>query len=1251
MESILKKFQDRLNDVSRRNRAIRLSRIIKKKTFDISNLSVIDKEKAIKLIDAVFFEGKSFNLINTNIEDKEEEKILKEVLYLKREVDFILKEKGYYECYLGYPFIQGNFFDGSFFRAPLFLVPLKIDINRTTQKVVLHPLENSGVIINKTFLLAFNKYNKGFKNIEIDKLEDLEEIKREDLINFAVDLFEKLNMTVELGEFKRGFLKSLDVLKADNLPENLVGKIEFLPFSILGQFSQLNSALNNDYEDIIKNKRSNELSELIMGNESERDLEERFDDEKLIDSSEKDNFFITCPDISQEQVLIESRSGKGLVIHGPPGTGKSQVITNLIADNLLRNKKILLVCEKRAALDVVKNRLASKNLNKHCLLVHDSQNDRDRIFRQIESTLNEFDSKDGGYNQEEFKKFNEAMLEKANNFDNKLKELKNIIDKMHQTQKFGTSLYHLYRNSNKEKGITLDLSEKKFDNANFKELQVSAEIISKLAERFYKFENKDYPLFYRKRFGTTFDDIKFKESMINLLKILETLEGILYTKEFKKDLESINRQTKLKFEDFIQIQSELKQLHEKDKNKILKLFDSSWWLLRSKYKEIRDKGELEETIKRWALLNKSIDELSKSLVYLETIFESEFLDNIKENVLDFRTNTEIINKIIKKLDELEEVVIFDAQISSLKDLEIDLAKQCFKNIKPIKNSASIWEETIKNNFYIKWIREVELKNPQIKEFSYEYYNRARDKLASLIKEKTDMIPKVIYESFINKYRKLKWDDYDFDGRKKNYNRLKDLIHEVSKKRRKMTLRQLFNEFHNEGLLELFPCWMCSPETVSSTFPMKNNLFDIVIFDEASQCKVEKAIPSIIRAKKLIVAGDEKQLPPTTFFMTSIEEDIDEMEEYGYDEQQLLENESLLERAKTILPGKRLIYHYRSNHEALINFSNFAFYDSYLRIIPKNNIGNSPVIDYRNVKGVWDSGTNLKEAKEVVNFIKDFLLNNKDNLTIGVITFNIKQKDLIEELLDEAASKNNEFAKLLDKEKERYNNEEHIGLFVKNIENVQGDERDVILFSISYGFDKVTKKFQYRFGPLNGPYGPNRLNVAISRAREKIIVFNSFEPTDLQYSGSFEGPKLLRSYLEYCKLISENDCQSANLKLDSLNQTETKCEDFDEYDSDFEGEVRDALVKQGYQVKTQAGCKGYKIDLAIIHPKDKNRFIAGIECDGAKYHSSKSAKDRDLYRQRVLEDAGWKILRIWSRDWWKDPSGEIKRIDREIKKLI
>jgi len=1012
-------------------------------------------------------------------------------------------------------------------------------------------------------------------------------------------------------------------------------------------------SINNDYDNLIKNGNLGDLSELILGGDIERDLEERFDDEKLIDSSETENFFITKPDISQEQVLTKCRKGKGLVIHGPPGTGKSQVIANLIADNLLRNKKILLVCEKRAALDVVKNRLASKGLNKHCLLIHDSQNDRNQIFRQMASILNDYDLQDTGADSSSKELNKNTMLEKAEKFDAKLIELKKLIDLIHDKRKHGVNLYSLYRLSDKNYKPLLDLKDPIFEKINFNELTIFADKISKLANKFYKYESEEFPLYSRKRFGINFDELKFKGKIIQAIKVFESFEKIFYTKEFERDLKIIKLGKDVQLQDIFQIFEELKFLKNKSKNKITKFFDSKWWRLKSKYSEIKSAEKINELIDRWKLLENSFKEIKDLLSYIHLVFGKEFGAKIEERILKFEQNSFQFKEIKKLFGELDEIIVFDSTILDFNDIENKLAKLCHDNINfnVNENMVPLWKKIIENSFYLHWINEEESKNPLIRSFSHENYDYARRKLNELINQKIDLIPKVIYESFLNTYNRLKWKGYDYDGRRKHYNNLKNLEHEVNKKRRKLTFRELFELFYKEGLLDLFPCWMCSPETVSSIFPFKKNIFDLVIFDEASQTRLEKAIPAINRGKKLVIAGDEKQLPPSHWFEASLFDGMEEEDYENYDEQQLLENESLLERAKTILPGKRLIYHYRSNHEELINFSNYAFYDKALRVIPKNKLIKDSAIEYKNVHGTWDSGVNIKEAKEVVKKIKE-LFKKKGEFTLGVITFNTKQKDLIEECLDEEATKDPVFARLLDKERERYNRDEYVGIFVKNIENVQGDERDIIIFSISYGYDK-TKKFRYQFGPLNGPYGSNRLNVAISRAREKVFIFNSFDPTDLKYKGSFEGPKLLREYLSYCKFISEKDFSRANEKLESLNSEETDIEsqDFEVYDSDFEGEVRDALVKLGYNVKTQVGCKGYKIDLAIVHPKQKDKFIVGIECDGAQYHSSKSAKERDLYRQGVLEDVGWNILRVWSRDWWKNEELVIKRLDGEIKKLL
>ena len=1248
---ILKKYQERLNDISRRNRAIRLSRIVKKKCFDMTDLSKISEKKDLKILDNLFFNKKSSHLISLNVKNKEEERILKDLTYLYRDLDFLLKERGFYECFLGYPFIEGNFSDGSFFRAPLFLLPVKLVLNRVSKRISLEVRDGAKMEINKTFFMALNKYNKGRNSIQLDLLKEVEDLPKDKLIDWAKNIFKKSGFEIISNELEEGKLIKLKPLKKEEHPKNLEGKIEFKPIFILGQFGQMGSAINNDYSALINDGLQNKLSERILGEETERDLEKRFDEDAIVDSLELDNFFITKPDISQEESLINSRKGNGLVIHGPPGTGKSQVITNLIADNLQRGKKILLVCEKRPALDVVKNRLASKGIHKNCILVHDYNNERNPILNQMASVLEEYDIHDDSRYGERANGLKKNIKYKSEEIDLKITEIRNLINLFHDHKKRGIPLYKLYQLSKKEQDTSLDIAKIDDSKINFRELQKISEKLSTLSDGFYKFESEKFPLINRKKFDTDFDELEFKERINNLIKNFENFEKYFYRKEFKIDVKAISNKRDVSFDELEEVVDEIKEFDILNKVGFSKIINKRWWKLKKIYLELMSTQDNKNILNRWNKLKPILKNIKNDFRYLSKIFKEEEMSKLKKNIFSFKTNLDFFKKIKTVYSDLEDLILFDSSFLELEEFEKQILKECYRKIPLDNNMAKTWEITIKQSFYLKWINEFEKTHPKIKEFSNDFYNKKIKELNKLIDNKIELIPSLIKETLFSNYVNLKWKHYDYDGRRVNYNNLKNLIHEVNKKRRKLTIRELLSLFWEDGISQIFPCWMCSPETVSAIFPMKKDIFDIIIFDEASQTKLEKSIPTIFRGKKLIVAGDEKQLPPTTFFMSGREE-IEEDEDYGYDEKQLIENESLLEQAKLILPGKRLIYHYRSHHEELIDFSNYAFYENTLRNLPKNLTKKNPPIEFENVKGIWESGINKKEAKIVVKKIKEFLTKRKNSSTIGVITFNSKQRDLIKDFLDEEAKQDPHFGSLLDKEYSRHDGEEYNGLFVKNIENVQGDERDVIIFSVAYGYDK-SNKFRYHFGPLNGPYGPNRLNVAISRAREKIIVYSSFEPSDLKYAGAYEGPKLLRNYLKYCKLISENKKELAYDLLETYvgNDDQIDVPEFEEYDSDFEGEVRDALVKLGYKVKTQVGSKGYKIDLAIVHPKDKKTFLAGIECDGAKYHSSPSAKERDLYRQKILEDNGWNILRVWSRDWWKNEEKVMAILDMELKKLL
>lgn len=278
------------------------------------------------------------------------------------------------------------------------------------------------------------------------------------------------------------------------------------------------------------------------------------------------------------------------------------------------------------------------------------------------------------------------------------------------------------------------------------------------------------------------------------------------------------------------------------------------------------------------------------------------------------------------------------------------------------------------------------------------------------------------------------------------------------------------------------------------------------------------------------------------------------------------------------------------------------------------------------------------------------MEKEPNQTIGIITFNARQQDKIWQVIDQRAKDDPHFSALYD---ETMNRELDERIFVKNIENVQGDERDVIIFSIGYAPNDEGRIYN-RFGLLNQQGGENRLNVAISRAKQRIYVVASIDPLELNVAGSkHEGPKLFRHYLEYAKAVSEGNKQQVLSVLHRINppsDTKTQLQD-DRFDSPFETEVCEELRNIGYAVHTQIGVSGYRIDLGIVHPQDSSRYILGIECDGAAYHSSPHAKERDLYRQEFLESRGWEIQRIWSRNWWRNPSTEIEKIDRKVKDLL
>jgi len=464
------------------------------------------------------------------------------------------------------------------------------------------------------------------------------------------------------------------------------------------------------------------------------------------------------------------------------------------------------------------------------------------------------------------------------------------------------------------------------------------------------------------------------------------------------------------------------------------------------------------------------------------------------------------------------------------------------------------------------------------------------------------------------------------GRRSEWTNLALIQNEINKQKRHISQRDLFQRA-SVALQQLKPCWMMSPASVAQFIPPGAVAFDMVIIDEASQMRPEEALGSIARAKQLVVVGDPKQLPPTDFFKARFDQDV---EEDSGEEADILDDESILDMSlKVFYPARRLKWHYRSRHESLIAFSNQHFYDNSLTIFPSPN--NQFAVEYQYIEtGAYRSGANVPEAMRVAEAAADFM-RQCPNLSLGIVTLNQKQQELLLDEMDRL------FALHPELEQYRVARENTLEpFFVKNLENVQGDERDVIFISTVYGPERPGMPVMQRFGPINSRNGHRRLNVLFTRAKERVVVFSSMKSSDIRPSPtSNRGVQVLKEYLEYA--------QTQRLQTAIVTGREP--------DSDFEIFVAERLRQQGYEVVPQVGVSGYFIDLAVVDPERQGTYLLGIECDGATYHSSKAARDRDRLRQQVLERLGWKLYRIWSTDWFTNSTAEAEKLITYVQRLL
>lgn len=1258
MRTIYKYYKERLIEISGRNRSLYSKKISKKFSFDIGSIIANDKEQLQELLDFVW-KGKrrGFTLIDKEMKDKlfvnlggdkklkatfadqtgmsVEEKRLenlkrerqkreetKKLLLgqvsalktLKREIEEFAKETGRYEMFVGYPFVTGYISSDLQIKAPLILFPVTINVEND-QTVSLEVKPDESVQLNKVLLLAYAKARK--LNIdglimEFDNLMDYRLKSVDDVIKYLAGF----DIKIKYQPSDKG------LVAFDSIREPARGdSLKVVPACVIGRFPLANS-IYNDYTLLDKRRLSSDaIDELLESRPS-----------KKIKKPNTQLYTINDLDYAQENAITKLNKFGNMVIYGPPGTGKSQTIVNIISDALCKDKKVLVVSQKKAALDVVFNRL--RELNSKCMFIIDAEKNKVAFYERCKQMHNEII--DGYKSQEDFQETFDAIQK---NIDSETAELERISDVLFSKTPFGLTLQQLYSNSAR-------IGKNSADYEIYKKLTKNKELMKLDFNDFYQAtrvisEKNKCDLYYKymhiKKANPLIDHInsnleihvvnQIKTFLNNLLnKNIVPFDSTRYphSRQLMAYLLENNLPDNTDIKPLVQMISKVcyPKLH-KNLN-ISKVFFPLYPYF--KFKTNKIERELEENFSK-AMVD--IRNYVGNYKLLEKVLDRKGYVMTVDNILN--GNHAFLRLLFNALNdyiEIRDVVVALKASSNNEKAILDFA---YESSKSLKNFKEIVEKLLEIRIYHEAVTyEEKYKQDLSKIIDFE---NIRNRILSLKNEEKSISTIICLDKFKEEYQNY----YYSNPENKNY------LYQITKQQSLMPIRKMMDTY-GDFLLKLFPCWLLSPESVSNIFPLEKNLFDIVLFDEASQVFIENTLPSIYRGKFIVVAGDNKQLRPTSTFMKRYMGN-DSEDELDLSTQAALEVESLLDLATSRYHSTNLTYHYRSRNEELINFSNYAFYDGKLQIAPNTskNIGKKP-IERIKVSGSWIGRKNQEEANAVVSLLKKLIKNKRNKLSIGIITFNTEQEAAIEDAIDKECQKDSAFRDAYVREQNRVQKGEDESIFVKNLENVQGDERDIIIFSTGYARNEFGRVVAH-FGPLSIEGGENRLNVAITRAKEKIYVVTSIEPEELQVEGTKNaGPKIFKKYLQYVRAVSAGKKKEISYILDSFkpvleNKSEIKL-------NQFEGEIKSELEKLGYTVETNLGNTNYKLSLAV-YDKKLDKYLLGIECDYAAYQSSDSVLERDVYRNKFLQSRGWKIMRVWSRDWWLNKNKVISNIVKQI----
>ena len=1095
---------------------------------------------------------------------------------------------------------------------------------------------------------------------------------------------------------------------------------DVLESAYIGIFSFSQFVMWNDirsrYDDLAKNK--------IVSSLMEGKLEWEAEEMSIGDEVDESGVFLPMSaDASQLFAIKAASEGKSFVLHGPPGTGKSQTITALIANALAQGKTVLFVAEKMAALEVVERRLDKIGIGDFCLELHSNKAKKKTVLEQLRKASEVTKGQTA-----------QSYENKANQIAALRAELSQYVRELHKVRSCGCSLYELINEYQATIGYP-DFPALEYDAMQVIDRQKADEQAVLLKRSIVAARSvghpKDHPLSavkttsysqqlrmtlperiaqYRgaleaagtaaERFAnvtgmevTSFDQLRSAEAAAEEMQFWLGLPRAWAREENPSFMLTQIQEMCGHYANANQNASQLSQSWQpeflrQDPGQLLAEYRtaSAKWLvpralgIRALCKKLQpyaigpvSKGNLEQQLV--TLLNYRTEMDAASAMFatygeaLGNLYSGSSTDWNRISALcaqakesaerldeicgcgDIRVaccgRSELRADIEGMIEKTPAVISAKSTLDEIIDTSIDhpdgwIAAQIticdsvtahFDELKEWITWNSIAREAadcglssvikaylqgtdhddIEGGFRKLKARTLAMQIidsvPVLSGFSGAVFNEKIEQFRQMDKELTQLTQKEIYCRLAAKVP-------NFAKEAAQSSELGILQKAIRSGGRGMSIRRLFDQIPNM-LPRLCPCMLMSPISAAQYLAPNREPFDLVVFDEASQITTSKAVGALARGKNAVIVGDPNQMPPTSFFATnSVDED-------NIDDEDL---ESILDDCLALnMPQTHLLWHYRSRHESLIAFSNTRFYENKLYTFPSANDREAKV-RLVHTDGFFDRGKtrqNRAEAEAVIEELRRRCHDRKDSaFSVGVVTFNINQQNLIDDLLNDACKEDPALEAWV------YNSREP--LFIKNLENVQGDERDVILFSIGYGPDKEGH-VSMNFGPLNREGGWRRLNVAVSRARCEMIVFSTLEPDQIDLNRTqSEGVAALKSFLEYAsgKDLSRLSASPTDQNAGTEGVSKAICA---------------ALEENGFETVRNVGHSAYRIDIGVVDPNNPDRYLLGILLDGVTYRSSKTVRDRELAQISVLEGLGWSIVRVWSMDWWDNSRKELARL--------